>query len=187
MFQEEASCGDSKRTYRSLEVYRQRCIRPLSGWIKVWYRDKKKDKNLSKFNCSNVCEPVLSLPCADKGNQSKSLQKETLISTCLKSFLSVVVSSPSLLSRPLLGMLKITFSSVLPLSVLFHVVNMDFSLPVSYRPSASSAFPVYFLVKGIIGDIAPSLEIRGFLLFLATCCSVWYYIDFASYQIWHIC
>ena len=150
---------------------------------------RKKTKPVKVFDCSNAHEPVvLSLLalCGQREPESKSIQKETLVSTCLKSFLSVVVSSPSLLSHPLLGMLKITFSSVLPLSVVFHVVNMDFSLPVSYRLSANSAFPVYFLVKGVIGDITPRLEIRGLLLFLATCCSIWYYIDFASYQIWHI-
>lgn len=103
--------------------------------------------------------------CRHREPESKSMQKETLISTCLKSFLSVVVSLPSLQSHPLLGMLKITFSSVLPLSVLFHVVNMDFSLPVPYRLSANSAFPVYLLVKGIIGDITLSLEIREFAAF----------------------
>lgn len=103
--------------------------------------------------------------CRQQEPESKSIQKETLVRTCLKCFLSVVVSLPSLPSHPLLGMLKITFSSVLPLSVLFHVVNMDFSLPVPYSLSANSAFPVYLLVKGIIGDITPSLEMRGFAAF----------------------
>lgn len=100
--------------------------------------------------------------CRQREPESKCIQKETLVSTCLKYFLSVVVSLPSLLSHPLLGMLKITFSSVLPLSILFHVVNMDFSLTVPYKLSANSAFPVYLLVKGVIGDTTPSLEIRGF-------------------------
>lgn len=116
--------------------------------------------------------------CRQREPESKPIPKETPVSTCLKSFLSVVVSSPSLLSHPLLGMLKITFSSVLPLSVLFHVVNMDFSLPGSCRLSANSAFPVYFLVKGVIGDVTPSLEIRGLLPFLPACCSICYYIGF---------
>lgn len=133
---------------------------------------REKRQNLTKvFSCIIAREPVvLSLLalCRQREPESKSIQKETLASTCLKSFLSVVMSLPPLLSHPLLGMLKITFSSVLPLSVLFHVVNMDYSLPVSYRLPASSAFPVYFLVKGVIGDITPSLEIRGLLFFLAT-------------------
>lgn len=142
-------------------------IRPLPGWLKVCYRDKKDTKPVKNFPLQQCPWSGDSFsPClVQREPESKSIEKETLVSTCLKSFLSVVVSLPSLLSHPLLGMLKITFSSVLPLSVLFHVVNMDFSLPVSYRLSANSAFPVYLLVKGIIGDITPSLERREFAAF----------------------
>lgn len=150
---------------------------------------RKQTRPVKVFNCSNTHDlAALSLLalCRQREPESKSIQKETLVSTCLKSFLSVVVSLPSLLSHLLLGMLKITFSPVLPLSVLFHVVNTDFSLPVSYRLSANSAFPVYFLDKDIIGDVTPSLEMRFLLPLLAACCSIGDYILFASYQIWHI-
>lgn len=145
-------------------------------------RMRKKAKTMKVLSCTHGHDPlVLSFLafCRQRQSESKSIQKETLLSIFWELFFlfffyfSVDVPLCSLLSHPLLGMLKITFSSVLPLSVLFHLVNMDFSLPVSYRLSASSAFPVYFHVKGIIGDITPSLEKRFVLPFLAAC-SIWY-------------